>query len=526
MSTATMKKNTATTAAAAATTSANKSMKNSNKNKSKPKTKKQQEKQKQKQLQEKLRETLQRDLTEELISKDIEPGSLVQIHGMVTAQALNTLRALVLDRAPQDTNTNTATDTKTNSTADQQRRWVVRVEDEATSKGRKCIKPSNLQIITDRKLLPTGSNRGRMRSMNDVKALCELLVQHDASLQYVPSEIMFMGIASQTFCRLGQENFDCFDPVAMEQLGGILALANICLQGEEPACESVVFALLEGPSMYVDVFLQNVYGTRLIMSNDDPKYDDMPHDEFDYNDYHEGSGTHSSNCCDDINCCVPSCPKEHRLTPDQDSKPYVKAMKTGPLLLLLEVSKHTAYFGSCLWVAMSKSKQYHLFVQRLLRLMAREVIIVPAVTASSSSSSSLPSTTVPAKLSTTTTTQKIKQKYYDGKVLGPMVRQLFKNFDPLIQINKNIITMSEYNKNKDNYNSNTNSNPTASGLGSSPSSSSSSAAIPAEIGIVESLVLTEDAAHFILENVGSILSSPDQVTAENIHMLLSVEVAN
>lgn len=106
-----------------------------------------------------------------------------------------------------------------------------------------------------------------------------------------------------------------------------------------------------------------------------------------------------------------------------------------------------------------------------------------------------------------------------------MVRQLFKNFDPLIQINKNIITMSEYNKNKDNYNSNNNNNPAASGLGSSPSSSSS-AAIPAEIGIVESLVLTEDAAHFILENVGSILSSPDQVTAENIHMLLSVEVAN
>eukprot|EP00751_Fragilariopsis_kerguelensis_P004568 CAMPEP_0170816180 /NCGR_PEP_ID=MMETSP0733-20121128/39047_1 /TAXON_ID=186038 /ORGANISM="Fragilariopsis kerguelensis, Strain L26-C5" /LENGTH=113 /DNA_ID=CAMNT_0011175173 /DNA_START=1 /DNA_END=338 /DNA_ORIENTATION=- len=64
------------------------------------------------------------------------------------------------------------------------------------------------------------------------------------------------------------------------------------------------------------------------------------------------------------------------VTPDQEYVPYVQVMKTGPLLLLFEISKHNnnnnSYFGACFWIAIAKSSYYHLLIQRLLRLIARE----------------------------------------------------------------------------------------------------------------------------------------------------------
>jgi hypothetical protein len=47
-------------------------------------------------------------------------------------------------------------------------------------------------------------------------------------------------------------------------------------------------------------------------------------------------------------------------------------MAEGPLLLLLERTKYG--FAEALWVAMRNSEFYHLLVQRLLRLIAREVL--------------------------------------------------------------------------------------------------------------------------------------------------------
>ena len=64
-------------------------------------------------------------------------------------------------------------------------------------------------------------------------------------------------------------------------------------------------------------------------------------------------------------------PDRQQLTPDQDSAPYLRTMLEGPVLLLSCVSKYN--FAPALWGAMAASEFYHLFVQRLLRWVAREV---------------------------------------------------------------------------------------------------------------------------------------------------------
>ena len=61
-----------------------------------------------------------------------------------------------------------------------------------------------------------------------------------------------------------------------------------------------------------------------------------------------------------------------QLTGDQDSKPYVKLMSTGPLRLLVEMTRYK--FGGALFAALTDSQFYPLFVQRLLRLVGRETI--------------------------------------------------------------------------------------------------------------------------------------------------------
>lgn len=47
-------------------------------------------------------------------------------------------------------------------------------------------------------------------------------------------------------------------------------------------------------------------------------------------------------------------------------------MSTGPLLLLVEMTRYK--FGTALFEALKRSEFYHLLVQRLLRLIAREAI--------------------------------------------------------------------------------------------------------------------------------------------------------
>ena len=57
------------------------------------------------------------------------------------------------------------------------------------------------------------------------------------------------------------------------------------------------------------------------------------------------------------------------LIPDQDAQPYCRMLE-GPVQLLEWVAKFN--FAEALWAGMRKSEFYHLFIQRLLRWIARE----------------------------------------------------------------------------------------------------------------------------------------------------------
>ena len=123
--------------------------------------------------------------------------------------------------------------------------------------------------------------------------------------------------------------------------------------------------------MYIDVLIQTIHWTGLIDNESD-----------DLNPlYSEGFSN--------------TPPTE--LTFDQESKAYVRFMSTGPLRLLVELSKYK--FGNAMWAALKQSEFYHLFIQRLLRICGRET------------------------LST-----------HDGVKLGPMVRKILLQVLPGIQL--------------------------------------------------------------------------------------------
>eukprot|EP00986_Skeletonema_menzelii_P020725 scaffold32136_cov166-Skeletonema_menzelii.AAC.2 len=129
--------------------------------------------------------------------------------------------------------------------------------------------------------------------------------------------------------------------------------------------------------MYIDVLIQTIHWTGFI-----------DHDGDDNNDVFSGFSN-----------CPPT-----KLTPDQDSKPYVKAMSTGPLRLLVEMTKYK--FGGALFKAMKESEFYHLFLQRLLRLVGREGI-----------------------------------NTNDGSKLGPMARKILLKVLPGIKLEKRLDTV-------------------------------------------------------------------------------------
>lgn len=229
-----------------------------------------------------------------------------------------------------------------------QDRWEVRVEfEKGENATTKALKGANLTLLR-RHPLPIGPHRG-LANMNDIEQvppkLCELLLHHQKE-GFTPSDIMFMGYGSYMFQRIGEMNFMCFAATQMEQIGAVLGLGNFCLEAGEQGTEAVVFALLEGDEMYVDVLCQTMHWTGEIIKTDW---------ESDYSG-RDGFG----------NDCPPT-----KLTPDQDSAPYVRTMKEGPVLILECVSKYC--FAPALWAALSRSEYYHLLIQRLLRWTAREV---------------------------------------------------------------------------------------------------------------------------------------------------------
>jgi hypothetical protein len=267
------------------------------------------------------------------MASSIQPGRIVQIHSLQSAAGnqLNGQRAVVLRHVPED-----------------DRFEVILDHSDNPSNASKAIRPVNLKLC-ERLPLPDEDdcnyNRGVVMVPSDTmsRKLCEMLVWYKED--YRPPETMLTGIAGMSFQRMDQWNFEYFVSVQMEQIAGVLALANICQQAGAISTSDVIFALLEGDVMYLEALAQTLYWTGYIGPTDENEHD---------NDFHN---------------CPPT-----QLTPDQTKAVYIRTMAEGPLLLLREASRYNK-IGQALFAAFRTDCQfYHLLVQRLLRLMARETL--------------------------------------------------------------------------------------------------------------------------------------------------------
>ena len=266
-------------------------------------------------------------------SIQIQPGRIVEIHSLQSAagKQLNGERAVVIRHVPKD-----------------DRFEVILDDSDNPNNASKSIRPANLKLC-DRLPLPDqddcSCNRGVVTVPCDTmsRKLCEMLVWYKDD--YRPSETMLIGIAGMSFQRMNQWNFEHMVSVQMEQMAGVLALANISQQAGAISVSNVIFALLEGDVMYLEALAQTLYWTAYIGPTDENEHER------------------------DFSNCPPS-----KLTPDQTKAAYIRTMAEGPLLLLREASRHNK-IGQTLFAAFRTDCQfYHLLVQRLLRLMARETL--------------------------------------------------------------------------------------------------------------------------------------------------------
>ena len=265
---------------------------------------------------------------EPVIPTEVKPGIICRIDGLKSAggMKLNGQRCVSIRYVEKEG------------------RYETRIEHTDKADETFALKEANL-LPLPKLVLPTHSHRGSLRKP---KSLCELLLYYKGSgpfsdAVFSPSDITLRGYAASCLGQIDSCNLQWLVGCQLEQMAGVLGLASTCQESEEGA-ESVLFALLEGDPMYIDVLLQTITWTGLI--------------------------DHES--CDDevfngeFNNCPPT-----ELTPDQESKPYIKFMSGGPLRLMVEMTRYK--FGDALWAALKESGEfYHLFIQRMLRLVARE----------------------------------------------------------------------------------------------------------------------------------------------------------
>jgi hypothetical protein len=294
---------------------------------------------------------------EPVLPTKVQPGIICQVDGLKSAagQKLNGCECAVIRYISDD------------------ERFEVRMRDE---EGTKALKEANL-IPVQKLVLPTHSRRG---SDSSPRSLCELLLYYkgsgpDTPPEFSPSQIMLSGYAGQCLDHIGTRNLMWLVQVQLEQLSATVGLARRCLDYDEEGAAEVLFALLEGDPMYIDVLIQTIHWTGFI-----------DHDGDDNNRVFSNGFSN----------CPPT-----KLTPDQDSQSYIKLMSTGPLRLLVEMTKYK--FGGALFEAMKESEFYHLFLQRLFRLVGREGI-----------------------------------NTNDGSKLGPMARKILLKVLPGINVEKKI----------------------------------------------------------------------------------------
>lgn len=130
----------------------------------------------------------------------------------------------------------------------------------------------------------------------------------------------------------------------MEWVAGTYALGDIIQKGGASAVEDVVFALLEGDPMYIDVLIVTLTGTPFIGPEDLAKEKIIL-----FHEYRDS---------------------RQQMTPDQDDEVYIKFLKIGPLRILQAAAR--LKLGVGFFVALRKSPVFHFLVQRLLRIIGRE----------------------------------------------------------------------------------------------------------------------------------------------------------
>lgn len=263
------------------------------------------------------------NVPERFVPARVQPGILCKVKGLQSegGRKLNGRRCAVL------------------RFAEEEGRYEVLMENEPLKGKTWALREANLSV-QPKLVLPTHSSRG----MNSTpESLAELLLYYKGSGPYTdpefsPSHIMLVGLAASSLNRIDQSNLMWLVQVQMEQMAGALALASICEDGD---AAGVLFALLEGDPMYVDVLLQTIHWTGRI----------------DHESRERDAGFDGP-------------PSE--LSPDQDTRAYVYFMSRGPLGLMAAMAR--VKFGTALWAALRDSEFYHLFVRRLLRLVAREAL--------------------------------------------------------------------------------------------------------------------------------------------------------
>ncbi|KAL7551035.1 hypothetical protein ACHAWF_014236 [Thalassiosira exigua] len=260
----------------------------------------------------------------------LEVGIVAMVHSLqsATGKKINGQRALVIRYHPD------------------QERWEVRLEFEEGHNATKALKGANLTPLR-RLPLPTVNIEELLILSTTLTMSFQGCSGPGREAEFRPSDIIFTGYGSMAFQRMGESNFMLFVNTQIEQMGGVLGLGNLAREWGERGTAALVFGLLEGDEMYVDVLIQTMHWTGEIIHYDwDSGYDGRP-----------GFG----------NDCPPT-----QLTPDQDTEPYVRTMNEGPVLMLECVAKYN--FAPALWAALAKSEFYHLLVQRLLRWAARETL--------------------------------------------------------------------------------------------------------------------------------------------------------
>jgi hypothetical protein len=271
-------------------------------------------------------------------------------------------------------------------------RWKVQIEGEPSTT---ALMPKNLKLPTmpvgethpeylavtywvskqhenGRRGQPLEENHGNARGVtyasdppeHRARKLVELL---ERSTHYTPNKTILYGEALKYYRYLSESSLGDFTVTDMEHFSGLLALGVVC-QGivrhvgasrRDARPDAVVFALLESAPVSLDVLLGFLVITPFI---------GLQHDFT-----HQKQEAFS-------NCRTTADFDDWKLTPDQDSKDYITAMK-GPLMILFYISYDFKDTNARLDAAFfHRIEQHVLFpklLHRLFRLAAREIRNTP-----------------------------------------------------------------------------------------------------------------------------------------------------